>query len=270
MALLEIACFSKESAILAYEAGADRIELCDNRDAGGTTPPSDWLDVLRGRVDIPIYVMIRSRGGNFTYSGAEFDEMKDSIRELKSRAAGFVFGILDPQRNIDISRTTELVKLASPLPCTFHKAFDETPDLLAALGDVIDTGCSSILSSGGASNALAGLGTLRQLVHMSERRITIIPGGSLRANNVAIIRSYTRASMFHSSGIPKGAKQPHPDEIEKMKTLLNEHETAALPPIDPPSPPMSRSSDDEGSISDMLNSAVSIGPDPKSRQGSGS
>lgn len=85
-------------------------------------------------------MMVRPRGGDFVYSGEEYHEMKESITSLRGHADGFVFGILKPDKTVDITRTTELVRLAEPLPCTFHKAFDETFSKFQAIEDVIATG----------------------------------------------------------------------------------------------------------------------------------
>jgi copper homeostasis protein len=38
MSKIEIACFNPESAMIAFENGADRIELCAGLSEGGTTP----------------------------------------------------------------------------------------------------------------------------------------------------------------------------------------------------------------------------------------
>ncbi|KAK0364589.1 hypothetical protein LTR02_007885 [Friedmanniomyces endolithicus] len=222
MALLEICCFAPESAILAYEAGADRIELCINREAGGTTPPVEWLAEVQRHVRIPVFVMIRPRAGDFTYSSAELDQMKRDIAVFKSQADGLVFGILDSEGRVDVVRTAELVKTAAPLPCTFHKAFDENLDLLEAFEDVLATGCSAILTSGGAPSALAGVRTLEALVHKSQQRLTIMPGGSVRGSNISRIRELTCAGIFHSSAVPEGATEPSASEVRQMKAILRE------------------------------------------------
>ena len=94
--MLEIACFDKESAIIAAKAGADRIEFCAGLDVGGITPSlQDFLE-LKKEIAIPIFVMIRARGGNFCYNNEEFQLMKNQLLEFKKEGAdGFVFGILD-------------------------------------------------------------------------------------------------------------------------------------------------------------------------------
>jgi len=92
---LEIACFSVESAIVAYKAGASRIELCADPDVGGTTPTLADLQKVKAAVgNTPVHVMIRPRGGGFGYSSMEYDQMRFDISAMKKWADGFVFGIL--------------------------------------------------------------------------------------------------------------------------------------------------------------------------------
>ncbi|EME84377.1 uncharacterized protein MYCFIDRAFT_195441 [Pseudocercospora fijiensis CIRAD86] len=221
MALLEISCFSVESAILAARAGADRIELCNEQSEGGTTPPADWIAQVKAAVDTPMFVMIRPRGGAFQVNDAEFETMKASIDAFKNQVAGFVFGILDLDDTVDIARTAELVQRAKPLPCTFHKAFDQTPNLLAALEDVVRTGISFVLTSGGAPNALAGVQPLRQLVTAARNRVTILTAGGVRLNNLAQIRQSSGAKAFHSSALDRGSLLPNVEDIRQMKRMLS-------------------------------------------------
>ncbi|KXL51333.1 hypothetical protein M433DRAFT_60587 [Acidomyces richmondensis BFW] len=221
-ALLEIACFTPDHAILAFEGGADRIELCDNREVGGTSPSLQSLVKVKQHVTIPVFVMIRPRGGDFNYTADEFSQMQAKIKEFKQYADGFVFGVLDRQRQVDNSRTRQLVALARPLPCTFHRAFDETGDLFGALRDVVKTGCSSILTSGGAPTASSGIEVLAKLVHMAQGKITIIAGGGLRAKNILTVRGCTRAPVFHSSAVLKDQEGPSIEEIRQLKSSLHE------------------------------------------------
>lgn len=259
MALLEVACFSPEHAILAHEAGADRIELCDDREAGGTTPPLLWLTTVRRHVTVPIFVMIRPRGGDFHYSKLEFARMKADIREFKPLADGYVFGMLKEDRKVDRAHTAELVELAHPLPCTFHRAFDDTPDTFEAFEDVISTGCRAILTSGGAATALAGVEVLAQLIRMSQGRITVMPGGSVRAKNINSLKGYTRATVLHSSGVLNGEDKPSADEIRAMKELLSEGKVVLAPLQTSPSPTIKDSTDDGEVSVGMQMSAVSVG-----------
>lgn len=231
MALLEIACFSAEHALHAFRSGADRIELCENREAGGTTPLFRDAQMVKQNVGIPLYVMIRPRGGDFSYSHEEFEEMMDGIDQFRSTADGFVFGILNGDLTIDISKTSQLVQRAAPLPCTFHRAFDETLDQRKALEDVISTGCQAILTSGGASNAISGADMLRDLVQLAESRITVIAGGGVRAKALLKLREHTSARAYHSSALLHDRAGPDPNEIRQMKMLLQEQPLPQLASI---------------------------------------
>jgi copper homeostasis protein len=221
MALLEIACFTPESAIIAWRAGADRIELCIERGSGGTTPPLESALLVKRTVSVPVFVMIRPRGGNFNFSTTEFNRMKDDIDRFKPHVDGFVIGLLDNKDNVDVPRTTELVRNASPLPCTFHRAFDEAKDQLRAFEDVITSGCQNVLSSGGASNIIAGATILREIVRRAGGRINVMPGGGVRSKNLAALRAYTGAGAYHSSGIVEENGTVDAHEVHLMKTVLS-------------------------------------------------
>lgn len=197
--LLEISVESVEAAAAAERGGADRIELCDNLSLGGLTPQAALIHAVRQQIQIPIFVMIRPRAGDFVYSPAEFAEMKKSIAAARdARASGLVFGILKADRTVDIERTAELIELAQPLPVTFHRAFDACADLSQALEDVARCGASRILTSGGTASAPEGSGNIRMLVAAAGERVTIIPGAGINAGNILQLAAATRARDFHS------------------------------------------------------------------------
>lgn len=245
MALLEIACFSAEHALIAFNSGADRIELCDNREAGGTTPEIESLRTVKQNVSIPVFAMIRPRGGDFNFDNDEFEQMKVDIDQFKSTADGCVFGILNEDSSVDIARTMELVRRAAPLPCTFHRAFDETWNHRQAFEDVIATGCHALLSSGGASSAAGGASVIRELVQLAEGRITVIPGGGVRVKNLVELHGFTKATVYHSSGLAAGRNEPDPGEIRRMKLLLREPPIAQLGSINLKQNQTSQSGQDE-------------------------
>lgn len=190
---------SLERAIAAERAGAHRLELCADLRSGGLTPGLDLIRQTRAAVRIPIHVMARPRAGDFVYSAAEFAEMKASIKAIAAETLeGIVTGILLPDGRVDVPRTRELVALASPLHATFHRAFDQTPDLAAALESVILTGAHRVLTSGGAANAQIGASILRPLIHQAANRITILPGGGLHPGNIAQVAHATAARELHT------------------------------------------------------------------------
>jgi copper homeostasis protein len=218
---LEIACFNVESAKIAHENGADRIELCDGFEVGGTTPNPMNVINTRKFLSSDLFVMIRPRGGDFVYSDTEFEQMKLEISEFKKlNINGFVFGILDENNYIDVKRNTELVNLAKPFPCTFHRAFDEVADYVQALEDIISCGFSTILTSGTHSNVMDGIDVLKILVRQAQNRITIMPGGGLRSTNINHIQEVTQATFYHSSAIINGSQIANPEEIFNLKSNL--------------------------------------------------
>lgn len=198
--VLEVCADSVASAIAAESGGAQRIELCSDLLEGGITPGSGLLSVVRKRVGIDIFVMIRPRGGDFVYSEDEFEVMRYDIEEARRLGAnGVVLGLLDDQGRIDVKRTRALVEQAAPLPVTFHRAIDMTPDPMGALEQVIETGVHRILSSGGASRVADGCELLSRFVDRGKGRIAVMAGGGLTVATLPQVAKATGVTEFHAS-----------------------------------------------------------------------
>ncbi len=219
--LLEISIETVEAALAAQRGGADRIELCGNLNIGGVTPSVEVMRTVREQLHIPIFAIIRPRGGDFVYSEGESAEMKRSIAEAKRAGMdGLVAGVLASNGSVDIERTRELVAMARPLPLTFHRAFDDCGNLRGALEEVIQTGASRILTSGGAKSALEGAAPLAKLIAAAGSRITIVPGAGISASNIARVVKETGAIEFHSglgSVLPYGSPDYKEFEAEVKK-----------------------------------------------------
>jgi copper homeostasis protein len=222
MKRLEIACFNIASAVIAQNAGADRVELCADIAVGGITPSLETVQEAREKLSIDLYVMIRPRGGDFEYSEDEFHEMKRAISTFKNLGVhGFVFGILHENRSIHVQNNKVLVDLAKPFPCTFHRAFDEVLEVEQALEDVIACGFSTVLTSGTFPNVMAGKEVLKKLVLQAQNRIEIMPGGGLRSGNIAELDAVVHANWYHSSAIVDGSETAHKQEIIALKNKIN-------------------------------------------------
>jgi len=206
--VLEICVDSLESARAAQEGGAQRVELCSALSEGGLTPSAGLIAAVRESLRIPVFVMVRPRGGEFFYAGDEFAVMKREIAAAKAYGAdGVVLGVLLQDGAVDIERTGELVGLARPMGVTFHRAIDWAPRMEEALEQVIEAGADRVLTSGGAESALQSLDQITRLVERSEGRIGVMVCGKVRQDNIGEIARKTRASEFHAS-LRKPRKSP--------------------------------------------------------------
>lgn len=188
---------------------------------GGTTPSLSELetlvkDRLRDRDDVVIRVMVRPRGRparvpgrsqepDFIYSADELVTMRETIKALKSsgqlrheRGDGVVFGLLKKRKDgsgveIDVEGNAELVRLAEPLKCVFHRAFDDVVGSNASYADdgwegaleaIISCGFVGILTSGGPGDAVDNAAQLERIVERAAGRVEIIVGGGVRSSNI--------------------------------------------------------------------------------------
>jgi copper homeostasis protein len=196
---LEISVESVDAAMAAERGGARRIELCSNAREGGTTPSRELMRAVRERVSLPIFSMVRPRAGNFVYTDKEFGAMRREIEATKEcRMDGVVLGLLDADGEVDIARAKQLVDLVRPLPITFHRAFDECADLRVSLEDVIKTGATRLLTSGGKRTASEALDVLEELVRIAGERLIVMPGSGLHAGNVRETVQKTGAREYHA------------------------------------------------------------------------
>jgi copper homeostasis protein len=197
---LEVIAFDLASCRIAEDNGANRIELCANPHEGGTTPSYGMIATARESTNIQLFPIIRPRGGDFLYTRAEFESMATDVRQSAQLGCdGVVIGMLHKDGRVDVDRCAELVGHAGGMEVTFHRAFDRVSDPITALEEIIELGCSRILTSGLRPNVDLGKAMLRTLVKAAGRRITIMPGSGVRAGNIAELARFTGARAFHSS-----------------------------------------------------------------------
>lgn len=197
---LEICSNSVQSALNAQTAGATRVELCDNLWESGTTPSHGAIKKARELLNIQLFVLIRPRGGDFVYSDLEFDIIKENIVACKALGVdGIVSGVLNPDSTIDMERTKELVELSKPLPFTFHRAFDVTPDLFHSLQELISLKVDRVLTSGGLASAANAQEVITKLCELAAEQISIQPGGGIDETNIHQLFS-TGCTEFHLTG----------------------------------------------------------------------
>jgi len=198
---IEVCVAHIQSALAAQEGGAQRVELCDNLYEGGTTPSYATIKLARQKLNIGLNIMIRPRGSDFCYSDVEFELMKEDIKICKDLGAdGVVFGLLNPDGNIDLDRMKILIDLAKPMSVTFHRAFDVTADPFKALEEIIELGINRILTAGQKNTVPEGIDLIKQLVDVADDRIIIMPGSGISESNIQEIRDITGAKEFHLTG----------------------------------------------------------------------
>ena len=183
--IIEVCAESYEYALKAEKAGADRIELCKDLHLDGLTPDYESAKKTIDSLNIPVFILIRPREGNFIYSNEEFELMKSDIIKFKEMGCkGIVSGVLNNDNSIDIKKTKELVELSRPLEFTFHRAFDKVNNPLYEIENLIELGIDRVLTSGQKEKAIDGLVLLKQLNSISNNRIKIMPGSGINKSNI--------------------------------------------------------------------------------------
>lgn len=199
---IEICANSVESAVKAQEGGAYRVELCAGIPEGGTTPSFGDIRMARQLLQqTKLHVIIRPRGGDFLYSHLEQEIMLHDIKVAKQLGVdGVVFGCLTADGNVDVSAMKKLMNAVGDMDVTFHRAFDMCCNPHEALEQIIDLGCSRVLTSGLEANAVNGIPMLKELVKQADDRIIIMPGCGVNPSNILQIAEETGATEFHFSG----------------------------------------------------------------------
>lgn len=232
--LTEVCCYTLAEVQAAQDSGAERIELCADRSAGGTTPSAGIIAEARRIFKGKLMVMVRPREGNFVYSEAEIFAMKRDISIAERAGAdGIVLGLLKNDRAVDVEKTTELVRVAGTMDITFHRAVDETADWEQAFGDILRCGIHRVLTSGGKPNVTEGRDELARMVKWNSRKMKILAGGGVSAPNAislweAGIREY-HFTAFTQRDIAKAHPTmfpdrfaPDPDKILSIRRQLKE------------------------------------------------
>jgi copper homeostasis protein len=195
--IIEVCANSYEYAIKAEKAGADRIELCKDLHLDGLTPTYEIAKKTINELNIPVFILIRPREGDFNYSIEEYELMKADIVKFKEMGCkGIVSGVLNDDKTIDLERTKELVELTRPLEFTFHRAFDIVTDPFKELENLIEIGIDRVLTSGQKDKAIDGLDLLKKLNKKAGDKIKIMPGSGISNNT---IKNFDLFNEIHGS-----------------------------------------------------------------------
>lgn len=194
---VEIVCGSVDDCAQAQRNGATQIELCSAIEIGGLSPTLALVEACLETTSLPIWVMIRPRAGGFAYSAGEHDICMREARALRDlNIAGIVVGTLNDSGTVD-ARRTQMLAEAAEKPFHFHRAFEATPEMGAALDALLGIGCAGILTSGRRAVALDGAEAIAELVQRSEGRLEVMAGGGVRGSNVAELVARTGCHCVH-------------------------------------------------------------------------
>lgn len=189
-------------ALEAQELGAERVELCDNLTEGGTTPSYGTIKMVVKKLNIPAFVIIRPRGGDFYYTPEEIEIMKEDIKICKELGVkGVVIGALNRDNTINYDAIKDMIDLAKPMSITFHKAIDELENPVTEVKKLANLGVNRILTSGTKETALEGKNILREMIKEAGEDIIIIVAGKVTKDNLNEISNLIPAKEYHGKKI---------------------------------------------------------------------
>ena len=193
----------------AMQAGARRIELCDNLTVGGTTPSYGVIQAaveMAKSYDTTVMTMIRPRGGDFVYSDLEVSIMLEDLKKAREAGSqGLVYGLLTKENELDKANLERLLAASQGLEVVFHMAFDAIPKdkQFAALDWLAEHGVKRILTHGGSASETIQehFEWLKELVDYAGDRIEILPGGGITTENRNEIVEKLGVNQLHGTKV---------------------------------------------------------------------
>ena len=193
----------------AMQAGARRIELCDNLAVGGTTPSYGVTKAaveLAANYDTTIMTMIRPRGGDFVYNDLEIDIMLEDIRlTAQAGSQGVVFGALTADKKLDKANLEKLIAASKGMEIVFHMAFDELSDedQLEAIDWLSQAGATRILTRAGVSgdSLEKRFAHYHRILEHAKGKIEILPGGGIELDNRQTFIDQLGVTQLHGTKV---------------------------------------------------------------------
>ena len=193
----------------AMQAGARRIELCDNLAVGGTTPSYGVTKAaveLAANYDTTIMTMIRPRGGDFVYNDLEIAIMLEDIRlTAQAGSQGVVFGALTADKKLDQANLEKLIAASKGMEIVFHMAFDELSDedQLEAIDWLSQAGVTRILTRAGVSgdSLEKRFAHYHRILEHAKGKIEILPGGGIDLDNRQIFIDQLGVTQLHGTKV---------------------------------------------------------------------
>ncbi len=217
---LEIAITSLQDALSAQWGGADSIEVSQDLQRDGLTPPLELIQAIRDALTIDVHVIIRPHDRDFIYTPAEVDLILEQTRTISQMGiTGLVFGAQQADGRIDVPLIQQVVQAANGLPVTLHRALDRSVEPEKALQTLIGI-VPRVLTSGPAANAWAGRDGLRDWVQQFGEHFSFVAAGSLKADQLATYKSYVHAHEYHFGSGARTGENVDPAKVENLREIL--------------------------------------------------
>ncbi len=235
--MLEVCVDTPQGAKIAFESGAQRIELSAALDVGGVTPSETLIQATRRAIDCPLVVLIRCRSGDFLYDSEERRWMLQEVdRAFGCGADGVAIGGLTADFRLDRDLLSGLPERYPAKEVVIHRAFDFVVEPRAALEQLVEWGFARILTSGGPPTAAEGCVALGALMQAASERIEILPAGGIQPENAREILQKTGCRQLHGSlrntRYPLGERTklierlPCPSRVRDVRKILDEYLSA--------------------------------------------
>jgi len=185
---LEIAVQDAAGARTAFDAGADRVELCQAlAGTGGLTPSAGTIEAVLRVAGAPerVAVLIRPRPGGFVYDAEEVALVAADVRDAVRRGAGgVVVGALTDGGAVDEEAMRCWTDVAEGADVVFHRAIDVIPAPMEAIDRLSRLGVRRVLTSGGAARSIDGVTAIAEIARRSAGRVEIMAGGGVRPRDI--------------------------------------------------------------------------------------
>lgn len=227
--MLEIIATCIDDAIKIEACGGQRIELVSGLTEGGLTPSYALIKNVVEKVNIPVNVMIRPHAKSFTYTKEDIKIMEEDIKIVKElKANGIVIGMVDENGSIDERNLEKLLETADGLDVTFHRAIEETKDLVESIKILAKyPTIKRVLTSGGKGKPMDNLSIICRMIEAGKGRIEIMVGGGMTKETLAPVIKKTGTKEVHFGTAVRMNNSPLYDiNCEKLKEIAEEYKKA--------------------------------------------
>ncbi|MGE0133232.1 MAG: copper homeostasis protein CutC [Blastocatellales bacterium] len=231
MPILEIIVCTVEDAIAAERGGATRLEIISHYDVGGLTPSFDLVREIASAVKTPARVMLRECEPFVVTDEEEIGRLCDAAGAFAQLPIdGFVLGFLKDAPDgfeIDHDLVARVLACAPNLKATFHRAFEELPDQIGAIGELkrhpqIDC----ILSRGKGEAWAAELDRFIVWERAARPEMRMLLGGGTDADAIKIFCKDSPIRAFHlGRSVRDGERLDGPVLAERVRELAELIET---------------------------------------------